>query len=169
MERRAQVTMGVFGCALIGVAAMAAYLYLTPQEDVRLLAWDDPAVVARGQALYRTHCADCHGAQGEVTGDAATTAPAAPPHDASGHTWQHPDFALIELTKSGTSTLGCRSLDENGMPKFERALSDREVLDILSYIKSTWPPEIRAEQDKTNRLYAGQNAAIRDLLDLPDL
>lgn len=55
------------------------------------------------------------------------------------------------------------------MPRFEQALTDREVVDILSYIKSTWPPEIRAEQDKTNGLYARQNAVIRDLLELPDL
>lgn len=172
MGRSVQTTVGILGCALIGLAATAAYLYLTPRQEVRLLAWDDSAVVARGQALYRAHCADCHGAHGEgkaVAGDGARSAPPAPPHNASGHTWQHPDFALIELTKSGMSTLGCRSLDENGMPRFEQALTDREVVDILSYIKSTWPPEIRAEQDKTNGLYARQNAAIRDLLELPDL
>lgn len=172
MGRLAQATVGVLGCALIGVAATAAYLSLTSKPEVRLLAWDDAEVVARGAALYRAHCAGCHGLHGEgqaVPGDAAASVPAAPAHDASGHTWQHPDFALVELTKTGISTLGCRSLDQNGMPKFDRALTDREVVDVLSYIKSTWPPEIRAEQDKANRLYASQNAAVRELLDLPGL
>lgn len=163
-----KTAVAAIGCALIGIAATAAYLHLSSEDDVVLLAWNDPAVVARGQALYAAHCAGCHGANGEGQHASAEGAsvPLAPPHDASGHTWQHPDFALIQLTKSGESTLACRSLDESGMPRFERALNDRQILDILSYIKSTWPPEIRAEQDKINLLYKSHNAAIRDLLDL---
>ncbi|WP_181164689.1 c-type cytochrome [Amaricoccus solimangrovi] len=52
------------------------------------------------------------------------------------------------------------------MPRFATALSDRDIVDVLSYIKSTWPADIRARQDEINRLYATQNAAVRDLLDL---
>jgi hypothetical protein len=52
------------------------------------------------------------------------------------------------------------------MPRFEQTLTDRDVIDVLSYIKSTWAAEIRAEQDAVNRLYGSQNAAVRNLLDL---
>jgi mono/diheme cytochrome c family protein len=141
------------------------------REDTPLLAWDDAAVVARGRALYAAQCAACHGTNGEgqaTANDPVSSAPLAPPHDASWHTWQHPDFALIQLTKAGASTVACRALDQNAMPRFEQALSDRQIVDVLSYIKSTWPAEIRAEQDEINRLYRSHNAAVLDLLDLED-
>jgi mono/diheme cytochrome c family protein len=120
-----------------------------------------------GQALYAARCAACHGINGKGQSAAShSTTPLAPPHDASGHTWRHPDFALIQLTKSGASDVTCLELDENAMPRFEQTLTDRDVIDVLSYIKSTWPAEIRAEQDAVNRLYGSQNAAVRNLLDL---
>jgi len=50
------------------------------------------------------------------------------------------------------------------MPKFERTLTDAEIVAVLSYIKSLWPADIRAQQDSLNRLYAAENAAVRRLL-----
>jgi mono/diheme cytochrome c family protein len=164
------MALGAFGCVLIGSAAAVLYAYLA-REDTPLLAWDDLAVVARGQALYEAHCAGCHGANGEgqtAAKGAAPSATPAPPHDSSGHTWQHPDFALIQLTKTGKSTVVCQTLDATAMPKFGLVLTDREILDILSYIKSTWPTEIRAEHERINALYKSYNAAMRSLLDLPE-
>ncbi len=171
MSASRQSALGIAGFSVIVFAAIAAYIHLSPEDDVRLLAWEEPSVVARGKMLYAEHCAGCHGSEGEGqsrTLAAAQSAVLAPPHDASGHTWQHPDFALIQLTKTGASTLACRSLDENGMPKFEQSLSDQQIVDILSYIKSTWPAEMRAQQDEINRVYRSHNAAMRDLLDLPE-
>jgi hypothetical protein len=74
----------------------------------------------------------------------------------------------VQPTKSGIVTALCRRLDEKAMPKFERTLTNAEIVAILSYIKSTWPPEIRARQDSVNRLYATQNAAVRRILSLSD-
>jgi mono/diheme cytochrome c family protein len=170
MGRRAQAAAGVLVCAGLVVAALF-YARLSSYADLTLLAWNDAAVVARGQALYAARCAACHGIDGEGQSAASnpdSSAPLAPPHDASGHTWRHPDFALVQLTKSGASAVTCLELDENAMPRFEQTLTDRDVIDVLSYIKSTWPAEIRAEQDAVNRLYGSQNAAVRDLLDLKD-
>ena len=50
------------------------------------------------------------------------------------------------------------------MPRFGAALSDGEIVDVLSYIKSTWPEELRAKQEAVNALYAAQNAAYRELI-----
>ena len=170
MVGRVRAAAGVVVGAGLAAAALS-YARLSPQEEVTLLAWNDAAVVFRGQALYSARCAACHGIHGEgqsTASDPASSTPPAPPHDASGHTWRHPDFALIQLTKSGASDVTCLELDENAMPRFEQTLTDRDVIDVLSYIKSTWPPEIRAQQDAVNRLYGSQNAAVRDLLDLKD-
>lgn len=124
--------------AAIGVGAAVASRSSSAPEQAGLLAWEDAAVVARGRKLY---AAGCHGAHGEgqsaVPGD-DQTAVRAPPHDASGHTWQHPDFALVQLTKSGETSATCGALDPRAMPRFSATLSDRDIVDVLAYIKSTW-------------------------------
>lgn len=158
------------GLALIAAAA-AAYAYLSSRDGAPLLAWQDQAVVARGKLVYAQQCASCHGASGEgqvAAGLPLGNGPPAPPHDASGHTWEHPDFALIQLTKIGEAAVACLPLDENFMPRFEEALTDREVLDVLSYVKSTWPPETIAFQEKVNRLYSSHNDAMWGLLALDE-
>lgn len=157
--------MLVTGTVAVGLAAGAA-LALRPLADAApLLAWNDPSTVAAGHAIYSSDCAACHGGLGAEapTADERATL-SAPPHDATGHSWQHPDFALFELTKSGEVAALCRSLDGSDMPQFGSDLSDREILAVLAYIKSTWPEEIRSQQEGINALYTAQNAAIRDLV-----
>ncbi|MEZ5803700.1 MAG: cytochrome c [Rhizobiaceae bacterium] len=164
-----RIVVAAIGCVLLALAAGVVYMYPARQPHKPLLAWKDAAVVARGRVLYADHCAGCHGAKGEgqtVAGLAATDGPLAPPHDSTGHTWQHPDFALVQLTKSGVASVACLPLDENAMPKFADALTDREILDILSYIKSSWPADTIAEQEKVNRLYRSHNDAMWDMLKL---
>jgi mono/diheme cytochrome c family protein len=164
--------IAAFGVAAL-VAAFGVAAFFAAGEEPALLPWDQSDVVASGRPLYAVHCAVCHGANGEgerrrPSGASAST-PLAPPHDASGHTWQHPDYALVQLTKSGIATALCRRpLDEKAMPKFERTLTNAEIIAILSYIKSRWPPELRAQQDSINRLYATENAAVRRLLSRSD-
>ena len=118
-----------------------------------LLPWDDPAQVARGAELYAENCASCHGAalEGEPDWrqrDADGYLPA-PPHDASGHTWHHPDEQLIAITRFGTEAVvggGYRSR----MPGFSGALEDTEILAVLAFIKSTWPAEVIARHNGIN-------------------
>ena len=172
--RRPSFRFGVLTLAVVaacGFAAVGLRAYLAP--DARpLIPSDDAAMIARGQTLYAEQCAVCHGASGEgqrsrPPGVAAST-PLAPPHDATGHTWQHPDYVLVQLTKSGVSDSTCRPIAEGAMPKFERSLGDADILAVLAYIKSIWPADIRAQQQAMNALYAAKNAAVRKLLTLRD-
>ena len=75
----------------------------------------------------------------------------APPHDASGHTWHHPDTVLFSITRNGlvpgkTAPPGYQS----DMPAFGGTLTDEQIWAVLAYIKSTWLPEIRAAQHEAN-------------------
>jgi mono/diheme cytochrome c family protein len=108
--------------------------------------------LAQGGALYAEHCAACHGAALEGapewrTPDADGRYPA-PPHDATGHTWHHGDGMLFDYVKRGRQAV----LDDmgvafsSGMPGFGTVLSDDEIAAILAFIRSSWPPEIRAIQ-----------------------
>lgn len=167
--QRVVATLAVGLIVAVVVARLGGGALFDAGEEPALLPWEKSDVVASGRLLYADHCATCHGANGEGEkhrpGGTSASTPLAPPHDASGHTWQHPDYALVQLTKSGIATALCRRpLDEKAMPKFERTLTDAEIVAILSYIKSRWPPEIRAQQDSVNRLYATQNAAVRRIL-----
>jgi mono/diheme cytochrome c family protein len=121
---------------------------------------DDAATVALGGSIYARECAGCHGANGEgqQNWDTASTAedPLAPPHDGTGHTWQHPDEALFELTKFGLSTVACRRLDPDVMPQFAQTLGDDEIVAVLSFIKSRWPEPIRLKNAEINAIYTTQ-------------
>ena len=69
------------------------------QPAGHVLRPDDVDVVALGAKIYQARCASCHGA--ELEGQAnwrergADGILPAPPHDASGHTWHHPDAVLF--------------------------------------------------------------------------
>ncbi|MET4701310.1 mono/diheme cytochrome c family protein [Constrictibacter sp. MBR-5] len=137
-----------FGAAgLVVVASVtAAAWFVAPTGGIDP---SDASQVALGRAIYADHCASCHGVNLEGQPDWRTRKAdgrmPAPPHDASGHTWHHPDEQLIEMTKKGAS--GIVPGYQSDMPGFEGILSDREIEAVLSYIKSTWPAEIRRRQE----------------------
>lgn len=103
-----------------------------------------------GETLYQENCASCHGANLEGQPDWRSRLPngrlPAPPHDASGHTWHHPDRVLIDITRRGTAAIVGNGY-ESDMPGFEGVLTDQEIADIIDYIKSTWPERIRSVQE----------------------
>jgi mono/diheme cytochrome c family protein len=113
----------------------------------------DAAQVTRGQALYSAHCASCHGAKLEGQPDWKKRLPngrlPAPPHDADGHTWHHPDSVLFDITKRGASAVVGRG-HESDMPPFAGVMSDEDIWSILAFIKSSWPPDIQQKQAQIN-------------------
>lgn len=52
----------------------------------------------RGQELYNRYCLGCHGGP---TGGSMMDYP--PRHNASGHTWHHPDCQLKEIIKTAAT------------------------------------------------------------------
>ena len=122
----------------------------------------DAASVVRGAPLYQAHCADCHGAELEGEANWRARKPdgslPAPPHDDSGHTWHHGDNLLFDYTKLGGEDLMRRQGITgvvSGMPAFDALLSDQEIRDILTYIKSHWSKEVRRLQAERTRAEDG--------------
>src|SRR6056297_478957 len=140
--------------ALIGLAAVAGGLaWRAPADPAaagRLLS-DDATLIAAGERVYATHCAACHGARLEGQADWRVRGPngllPAPPHDASGHTWHHSDADLFRLTKYGLQPFAGPDY-RSAMPAYDGVLTDRVILAALPYIRSTWPAEARAHQDR---------------------
>lgn len=143
--------------ALSATVIATAFILLSPSEQG--LGWIDPLdqrLVNKGKPLYAEHCAECHG--GDLQGETPEwkirkedgTLPA-PPHDATGHTWHHPDQVLFDYTRKGGAAIAPAGF-ESGMPAFEEALSDHEIIAVLAFIKSKWPPEQRRHQKRVDSL-----------------
>lgn len=138
------------------MAALAGAWTLWPadaQEGAGILPYRDAEVVAAGAGIYQEYCASCHGANLEGEPDWQTRGAdglmPAPPHDETGHTWHHPDTALIALTAEGPAALIGRGY-ESAMPGFADDLSEAEIIAALAYIKSTWPEEVIEIHDEIN-------------------
>ena len=139
---------------LAGAGALWFFRFSGPPSGGALLKPDDPVAVARGAEVYEKTCAACHGARLEGQPNwrqrRADGRLPAPPHDQTGHTWHHPDQLLFDLTKFGPAVVAGPDYASD-MPAYEESLSDSDIVAVLSYIKSTWPPEIRARHDQLNR------------------
>ena len=110
-------------------------------------------VVSQGRQIYSDQCAACHGTDLEGQPDWRSPLPSgrlpAPPHDASGHTWHHPDDVLFRIVKEGTAAIVGGGY-ESDMPGFADVLSDPEIRAVLAYIKSTWPERERRYQERVS-------------------
>lgn len=111
---------------------------------------DDMAQVALGARVYGEQCAACHGADLEGQPDWRIRRPdgrlPAPPHNETGHTWHHPDEHLFRITRDGMTPPLAPDGYRSDMPAFAETLSDDEIWAVLAFIKSRWPPAIRARQ-----------------------
>ena len=139
---------------MVAIAIVVAVSWPSGTRSPPLLRPDDARLVAIGQKVYAAQCAACHGQRLEGQPNwrerGADGRLPAPPHDASGHTWHHPDEVLFRITKYGVEKAANLKNYESAMPAYEGRLSDEEIVAALSWIKSTWPPEIRARVDRIN-------------------
>jgi mono/diheme cytochrome c family protein len=145
--RRRSVLAAAVAFLIAGTGGGAVwYTYERPSSGA------DPELIALGKTVYTDRCASCHGANLEGQPNWKERLPngrlPAPPHDASGHTFHHSDQQLFELTKNGPSA--ALPGYESDMPGFKGILSDQEIWAVLTFIKSTWPEQIRARQARMN-------------------
>lgn len=144
----------VLAVAVVGAAALVLLRHPADGSFSPSLQPDNMSMRAQGERIYAVHCAQCHGAELQGQADWQTRGAdgllPAPPHDATGHTWHHPDELLFRLTKFGIA----RTLDmpdyRSAMPAYETVLSDEEIVAVLSWIKSRWPAQLRERHDQLN-------------------
>jgi len=149
--RRTRVFLLVLGVVVTGIALALAWPWLADQVAGGNAS---AATIALGKALYARHCASCHDARLEGQSDWKSPLPSgrlpAPPHDASGHTWHHPDGVLFRVTKEGPAAVVGGGY-QSDMPGFGNVLRDEEIRAVIGFIKSTWPERERAYQAEMSR------------------
>jgi len=92
----------------------------------------DPVVVARGAALFGTHCSPCHGPTGRGDGPAAAALDGPPADLTADHVDDHTDgdiFWWLTYGMAGTA-----------MPGFEGTLSDSERWQLIRFVRSLRDP-----------------------------
>lgn len=73
----------------------------------------------RGAGLYQSNCAVCHGAQGRAV------MPGAPSFN-RGDALLRPDMTLLAAIRAG----------RNAMPAFQGRLPDRDIMDVIAYMRT---------------------------------
>ena len=147
---KARISLGAL--SLLGGSIAAGLFWIGPDRG----GPSEPSAerLDRGRTIYAANCAVCHGVELEGQPDWKSRLPTgrmpAPPHDASGHTWHHPDEVLFRITKEGPAAVVGGSY-ESDMPGFGGVLSDDEILAVLAFIKSTWPERERTHQAEISR------------------
>lgn len=110
----------------------------------------DATAVSLGEAVYAQNCASCHGTEleGEVNWKEQNEDDTfrAPPHSADGHTWHHPDSQLLAAVAKGGGRLPAEVGGVSNMPAYGGTLTLEEQTAVLTYIKSSWPDNIRQLQ-----------------------
>ena len=134
----------------------ALYLFMTYSHKSNAsinLNTTDNSIIENGKKIYAKNCASCHGVNLEGQKNWMSRLPdglmPAPPHDQTGHTWHHPDRYLFMVTKYGIEEFIGEKYPNN-MPAYKDILSDKEIIAVLSYIKSTWPTKIKEIHNKIN-------------------
>ncbi len=143
---------GLGATTLLGGSAVAGLLWVGLGQSGSVVRTAEQ--LERGADIYATNCASCHGAKLEGQPNWKRRLPSgrlpAPPHDASGHTWHHPDDVLFRITKEGPTVVVGGSY-ESDMPGFNEVLSDDDIRTVLDFIKSTWPERERQHQATMSR------------------
>lgn len=144
--------------AILGSTAYASVTQGGQAKPGALFFPENRKIVALGKAVYKTHCASCHGVNLEGQPNWRRPKPdgrlRAPPHTERGHTWHHTDDVLFTLTKYGAGKLLGNPKYKTDMPIYKDILSDKEIIAVLSFIKSTWPKNIREHHDQRNAMRA---------------
>lgn len=89
----------------------------------------DKASVARGQKLFATNCASCHGASGDGDGPAGKTL-SPKPSDLAAMAPQHPPGDLAWKIEHG----------RGAMPAWNGTLKQNQIWDVVNFLQTLAPP-----------------------------
>jgi mono/diheme cytochrome c family protein len=132
----------------VGVAVSAGALGFWTAV-ARPAAGQTPPVRAHpGKTVYEQHCATCHGATGGSDGPGAAALPIKPPPFTDGRLLNPlPDEFLYAVVRDGAAAVGLAPQ----MPGFGRFLTDREIRDVVAYVRTFAQPPYRPRPDSAAR------------------
>lgn len=125
--------------------AMAVYLKSLPVQAAVAGAGHpaaDPSRKERGAALYREHCAGCHGREGEggVLADGPQAGRRVVPALAGNRmvVMEPPANLVRAIAGGGFGPATAANPRPFGMPPFAHVLTDTQMADVASHLRSSW-------------------------------
>lgn len=121
---------------LLGFLTFLAYSIILPGAA-------GAQTIAEGKKLYASYCAACHGDQGKGDGVAARSLPVKPADHTDGAVMnQLSDKFLTDIIAKGGS-----AVNKSGfMPAWGSSLNNKQVSDIVAYVRSLAVPAYKAEK-----------------------
>lgn len=90
-----------------------------------------------GRELFKSNCSPCHGESGKGDGPGGQVLPVKPANLAERITTNgYPDQYLFEVIGKGGASVG----KSNYMPAWSRALSDQQIREIVSFLRTLAGP-----------------------------
>jgi mono/diheme cytochrome c family protein len=115
--------------------AIATFLQSLPQVAPRqqAVAAPEAGAMSRGARVFKDHCAECHGAQGQG-------APGAYPPLVGNRsvTLASPTNVLRVIIEGGFAPATQGHPRPYGMPPFGQSLSRSEIADVATYVRNAW-------------------------------
>lgn len=120
------------------MASVVAYAVFVDGKQVR---WYSAAQIKTGQAVFESHCVQCHGfkAQGLVANWQSRLADGSyppPPLNGTAHAWHHDLSLLLQIVQEGGAVF------DGNMPGFTEVLNKQEQLAVVAYFQSFWNDDI---------------------------
>ena len=113
--------------------AIAAYLKDSPPREASAASAPGQDVATHGAGLYLDDCAGCHMAQGEGL------AGVFPALKGNGVVQANDPGTLVHLILTGESAASTQANPNRfAMPAFDWKLSDQDIADVASYVRSAW-------------------------------
>jgi mono/diheme cytochrome c family protein len=86
---------------------------------------DDEVAAVDGEAIFMRECAACHGEEGQGFEQDGSSIP---PHNENSLVVADQPSPVISVVLTG----------RGGMPRFDGVLTDEEIAEVISYIRSAW-------------------------------
>ena len=130
--------------------AIAVYLKSVPyqQENHTPIAADDARMKA-GKAIYVDSCSACHAMNGEGSANMF------PSLAQSSNVRSRDATSLIRITLQGARSVATKAEPTApGMPSYAWLLNDRQIADVLTFIRNSWgaaEPSVTEDQVRDSR------------------
>jgi len=143
------VSMGTSHLTQDDALAIATYLVedAGPRKDEPPRRAPAAATLSRGEDIYRDHCADCHGEDGQGGGERAPALAGNP-----GVRSPIADNMLRVILEGGYAAQTAENPRPWGMPPYGAELSDAQIAAVATYVRHAWgnlAGEIRQPQVST--------------------
>jgi len=98
--------------------------------------------VEAGENVFMDYCQACHGKNAMGTArnwtqrlEDGSLPP--PPLNGTAHAWHHDFETLVRTIERGGEPVG------GNMPPFGKKLTEDEIIEVIAFIQSLWPNEVR--------------------------